>query len=74
MKSIKDEARIQATASKVYEALTTQTGYRGWWNKAENVGQTVGSEAKLYFVKNGQPVYTFDIHMQGDKETVFFDV
>jgi protocatechuate 3,4-dioxygenase alpha subunit len=25
-------------------------------------------------VKNGQPVYTFDIHMQGDKETVFFEV
>ena len=56
MKSIKDEARIQATASKVYEALTTQAGYRGWWNKARDVGQTVGSEAKLYFVKDGQPV------------------
>jgi protocatechuate 3,4-dioxygenase, alpha subunit len=25
-------------------------------------------------MKNGQPVYTFDIHMQGDKETVFFEV
>jgi protocatechuate 3,4-dioxygenase, alpha subunit len=25
-------------------------------------------------VKNGQPVYTFDIHMQGDKETVFFEI
>jgi protocatechuate 3,4-dioxygenase alpha subunit len=25
-------------------------------------------------VKAGRPVYTFDIHMQGDKETVFFEV
>jgi protocatechuate 3,4-dioxygenase, alpha subunit len=25
-------------------------------------------------VKNGQPDYTFDIHMQGDRETVFFEV
>ena len=56
MKSIKDEVRIQAPASKVYEALTTQAGYRGWWNKVGEVGQTVGAEAKLYFVKDGQPV------------------
>ena len=25
-------------------------------------------------MRDGKPVYTFDIHMQGDKETVFFDV
>ena len=25
-------------------------------------------------VKDGHPVYTFDIHMQGDDETVFFEV
>jgi protocatechuate 3,4-dioxygenase, alpha subunit len=25
-------------------------------------------------MKNGQPVYTLDIHMQGDRETVFFEV
>jgi protocatechuate 3,4-dioxygenase alpha subunit len=25
-------------------------------------------------VKEGQPVYTFDIHMQGDDETVFFEI
>ena len=24
--------------------------------------------------RNYKPVYVFDIHMQGDKETVFFDV
>jgi protocatechuate 3,4-dioxygenase alpha subunit len=25
-------------------------------------------------MKDGQPVYTLDIHMQGDRETVFFEV
>ncbi|PVE20296.1 protocatechuate 3,4-dioxygenase subunit alpha, partial [Microvirga sp. KLBC 81] len=24
--------------------------------------------------ENGVPTYTFDIHLQGEKETVFFDV
>ena len=24
--------------------------------------------------ENGMPTYTFDIHLQGDKETVFFDI
>jgi uncharacterized protein YndB with AHSA1/START domain len=56
MKSIKDEVRIRAKASQVYDALTTQAGYRGWWNKVGEVGQTVGSEAILRFVKDGQPV------------------
>jgi uncharacterized protein YndB with AHSA1/START domain len=56
MKSIKDEVRIQARASQVYDALTTQAGYRGWWNKVGEVAQTVGAEAMLRFVKDGQPV------------------
>ena len=24
--------------------------------------------------ENGLPTYTFDIHLQGEKETVFFDI
>ncbi|PVE25304.1 protocatechuate 3,4-dioxygenase subunit alpha, partial [Microvirga sp. KLBC 81] len=24
--------------------------------------------------ENGVPTYTFDIHLQGEKETVFFDI
>jgi uncharacterized protein YndB with AHSA1/START domain len=56
MTSIKDEVRIQAPASKVYEALTRQDGYRGWWNAVAEVGESVGSEARLRFVKDGQPV------------------
>jgi uncharacterized protein YndB with AHSA1/START domain len=56
MSSIKDEVGIQATAGKVYEALTRQAGYRGWWNAAAEVPDAVGSEAKLHFVKDGMPV------------------
>jgi uncharacterized protein YndB with AHSA1/START domain len=56
MSSIKDEARIQGGAAKVYEALTTQAGYRGWWNTVAEVPDATGGEAKLRFVKDGQPV------------------
>jgi uncharacterized protein YndB with AHSA1/START domain len=56
MKAIKDEIRIDASSIKVYEALTSQSGYRGWWNAAAEVPENVGGEAKLRFVKDGQPV------------------
>jgi uncharacterized protein YndB with AHSA1/START domain len=56
MSSIKQEVRIKGDASKVYQALTRQSGYRAWWNKAGDVAEAVGGEAKLHFVKDGQPV------------------
>ena len=56
MSSIRDESRIQAPAAKVYEALTRQAGYRGWWNVVGEIAESVGGEAKLRFVKDGKPV------------------
>jgi uncharacterized protein YndB with AHSA1/START domain len=56
MNTIKNELRIQAAASKVFEALTLQAGYRGWWNAVAEVPEGVGGEAKLHFVKDGNPV------------------
>ena len=56
MSSIKDEVRIQAAASKIYEALTRQAGYRGWWNAVGEVDEAVGGEAKLRFIKEGNTV------------------
>ncbi len=56
MSAVKDEVRIQGTASKVYEALTRQSGYRGWWNAVGEVAEAVGGEAKLRFIKEGNPV------------------
>ncbi len=56
MSSIKQEIRIKGNVRKVYDALTQEVGYRGWWNKAGEVPEVVGAEAKLHFVKDGQPV------------------
>jgi uncharacterized protein YndB with AHSA1/START domain len=56
MSSIKDEVRIKADAGKAYEALTSQAGYRGWWNAVAEVPGSVGAEARLRFVKDGNPV------------------
>jgi|SRR5882724_8964711 len=56
MKTIKDETRINASASKVYAALTTEAGYRGWWNGVAEVPSAVGGEAQLRFVKEGTPI------------------
>jgi uncharacterized protein YndB with AHSA1/START domain len=56
MTAIRDEIGIQAPRAKVYAALTEQRGYRGWWNQVAEVGDSVGSEANLRFVKDGTPV------------------
>jgi uncharacterized protein YndB with AHSA1/START domain len=56
MSSIKDEVRIKGTLQKVYDALTQQQGYRGWWNAVAEVPERAGGEAQLRFVKDGQPV------------------
>jgi uncharacterized protein YndB with AHSA1/START domain len=56
MHSIKQEIRIKGSVRKVYDALTRQSAYRGWWNKAGEIPETVGAEVKLHFVKDGQPV------------------
>jgi uncharacterized protein YndB with AHSA1/START domain len=56
MDAIRDEVRIQTGAAKVYEALTRQAGYRGWWNAVGEVAEREGGEAVLRFVKDGQPV------------------
>ena len=56
MSSIKDEIRIAAPLGKVYAALATQAGYRGWWNAVAEVPEQVGGEAQLRFVKDGSPI------------------
>jgi uncharacterized protein YndB with AHSA1/START domain len=56
MSSIKDEVTVNAPAAKVYEALTAQAGYRGWWNAVAEVPANVGGEPQLRFVKEGTPV------------------
>lgn len=56
MTTIHDEIRIAAPAAKIYDALTTQAGYRGWWNAVGEVDERAGGEARLLFQKDGTPV------------------
>ena len=56
MNSIKQEVRIEAAIAQVFEALSTEAGYRGWWNQRAEVPTAPGGEAKLYFLKDGNPV------------------
>jgi uncharacterized protein YndB with AHSA1/START domain len=56
MSSIHDEISINAPAAKVYQALATHAGYRGWWNAVAEVPAAPGGEAQLRFVKDGTPV------------------
>ena len=56
MTSINDEVRISAPARRVYEALSRQAGYRGWWNTVAQVAEAVGGDAQLRFDKGGTPV------------------
>ncbi|HTL34037.1 MAG TPA: SRPBCC domain-containing protein [Kofleriaceae bacterium] len=57
MDTINDEIRIKATPAKAFEALTTQAGYRGWWNNVAEVPTNVGGEPNLLFDKQGQKVH-----------------
>lgn len=44
MSSIKDEVRIKGALQKVYDALTQQVGYRGWWNAVAEVPERAGGK------------------------------
>ncbi len=47
MNAIKDEVRVKASVASVYEALTRQAGYRGWWNNLAEVPESVGGQVWL---------------------------
>ena len=53
MNSIKEKLIIRGTAAKVFEALTAQGGYQGWWSKDCQIAQKPGDESKLKFNKEG---------------------
>ena len=49
MEAITNEARIDASPSKVYEAISTHDGFRGWWTKDCDVDAREGGEAEFRF-------------------------
>jgi uncharacterized protein YndB with AHSA1/START domain len=53
MAEIKHQIPIKASPQKVYAALATQTGLRGWWTADTTVDERVGGKAEFGFEKRG---------------------
>jgi uncharacterized protein YndB with AHSA1/START domain len=56
MNKIKEKLIVRGEPGKVFEALTTPTGYRGWWSKDCRIAQKPGDESALKFSKDGNIV------------------
>jgi uncharacterized protein YndB with AHSA1/START domain len=54
--SIKDTLTIRSPDAKVFDALTSQAGYLGWWSKDCQIAQKPGEESRLKFIKDGNAV------------------
>lgn len=50
------DLNIKAPADKVYEALSTESGIKGWWSKDCRVGEKEGEKTLLKFNKGGNIV------------------
>src|SRR6266849_7935128 len=53
MAEIKHQIPISAAPEKVYLALTTSTGLRGWWTADSTAEEKVGGQAEFGFDKRG---------------------
>ena len=53
MNTIKEKLIIRGTPAKVFEALTEQRGYNGWWSKDCEIARKPGEESRLRFNKDG---------------------
>ena len=53
MAEIKHQIKIQAAPEKVYAALSTQAGLRGWWTADTKADENAGGKAEFGFEKRG---------------------
>lgn len=53
MSSIKEKVIVRGSTDKVFDALTSTSGYRGWWSKDCQIAEKPGAESSLKFNKNG---------------------
>ena len=60
MPEIKHQIPIKAAPEKVYAALVTQAGLRGWWTADTTADEKVGGKAVFGFDKRGM-VFRMDI-------------
>jgi len=49
MAEFKHQIPISAPAEKVYSALATSTGLKGWWTADSQAGEKVGGKAEFSF-------------------------
>jgi uncharacterized protein YndB with AHSA1/START domain len=56
MKSIREKLIVRADPAKVFEAITTEAGYTGWWSKDCQIARKPGEESRLKFNKEGTVV------------------
>jgi uncharacterized protein YndB with AHSA1/START domain len=56
MNRIKEKLIVRGSPAKLFEALTTPAGYRGWWSKDCQIAEKAGDESKLKFNKDGNIV------------------
>jgi uncharacterized protein YndB with AHSA1/START domain len=53
MAEMKHQIPIKATPEKVYSAITTPAGLRGWWTADTQADEKVGGKAEFGFDKRG---------------------
>jgi uncharacterized protein YndB with AHSA1/START domain len=56
MNRIKEKLIVRGTPAEVFQALTTPSGYQGWWSKECQIAARPGEESKLKFNKEGNIV------------------
>jgi uncharacterized protein YndB with AHSA1/START domain len=60
MAEIRHQIPIKAAPEKVYAAIATQGGLRGWWTADSNTDEKVGGKAEFGFDRRGT-VFRMDI-------------
>ena len=53
---IKEKIIVRGDVGDVFDALTEQSGYNGWWSKDCEIAKRPGGESKLKFNKEGNIV------------------
>jgi uncharacterized protein YndB with AHSA1/START domain len=66
MESINNKVEINAAPTKIYEALTTTAGNKGWWTNDCEVGKKVGDQAAFRFNPMGGGGGTMEVRFRID--------
>lgn len=70
---IKHHLQLKATTQQVYEAITTQQGFEGWWSQVCHIASNVGELSFMKFIKEDRVVgmYFRIDELQTDKKVAW---